>query len=259
MRCDVNGRATGASSGAERAGVSTGLRRALRDEAHGPLPALLLALTVLAGVVDAVSILRLGGVFVATMTGNLVFLGLAAAGAHAFDVGTSALAVGGFIVGVLIGARACAAAGAHRGLALRNVLGAKLALASIVTVIAFAAGPHFASGTRDVMLVLLAMSMGCQLAAIRYLKVPDLLTVVLTLTITGALIEHDRGWSDPALLRRGLALVAFAVGALSGGLLVLHLGTSAALLFGLAIIVGCVIAAHVVSREAGEWAAPRTP
>src|SRR2546430_1527666 len=38
-----------------------------------PLPPLLLALTVVTGVVDAVSILRLGRAFVANMTGNLLF------------------------------------------------------------------------------------------------------------------------------------------------------------------------------------------
>src|SRR5881227_2481884 len=92
------------------------------DERHGPLPALLLALTVLAGGLDAISILRLGGVFVATMTGNLVFLGLAAAGAKGFAVGTSALALGGFVLGALIGGRACRAARSHRAMALRNVL-----------------------------------------------------------------------------------------------------------------------------------------
>jgi uncharacterized membrane protein YoaK (UPF0700 family) len=99
------------------------------DERDGPLPAFLLALTVLAGVVDATTILRLGHVFVATITGNLVFLGLAAAGAGGFDVGTPALAVGGFIVGAAIGGQACRAAQAHRGLALRNVLVVKLSLA----------------------------------------------------------------------------------------------------------------------------------
>ena len=255
----MSDRVRAASSIEGRPAASHTLRKALWDEAHGPLPALLLALTVLAGVVDATSILRLGGVFVATMTGNLVFLGLAAAGAKGFAVGTSALAVGGFIVGVLIGARACGAAGPHRGRALRNVLGVKLVFGTTVTVIAIATGSDFAVGPRDAMLVLLAMSMGCQLAAIRYLKVPDLLTVVLTMTITGALIEHDRGWSDPALLRRGLALVAFAAGALTGALLILNVGVTAALLFGLAIITGCAIAAHLVSREDAAWAAPRTP
>src|SRR5436305_223254 len=80
---------------------------------------------------------------VATMTGNLVFLGLAAAGAHGFAVGTSALAIGGFIVGVLIGGRVLAAARSHRGRALRNVLGVKLTFAVLVAVVAILTGPHF--------------------------------------------------------------------------------------------------------------------
>ena len=95
---------------------------------------------------DAISILRLGHVFVATMTGNLVFIGLAAAGAKGFAVGTAALALGGFVVGVLIGGRACEAARSHRGLALRNVLAVKLWLAGAVTLIAVLTGPHFPTG-----------------------------------------------------------------------------------------------------------------
>ena len=239
--------------------VAWALRRAVRDERQGPLPALLLALTVLAGVVDAVSILSLGHVFVATMTGNLVFIGLALAGAQGFAVGTSALAIGGFVVGVLMGGRACRTAGAHRGRALRNVLGLKLWLAGIVTLIAVLSGPSLPVGARDAMVVLLAMSMGAQLAAIRYLKVPDLLTVVLTMTIIGALTESGGGLSDPGVLRRGLALLAFAVGALAGALLVLNVSTAAALSLGLAIILGATIAAHLVSRAPSGWSAPQSP
>src|SRR4051794_30702246 len=48
---------------------------------HGTLPVVLVALTVVSGVVDAVSYLALGHVFVANMTGNVVFLGFALAGA----------------------------------------------------------------------------------------------------------------------------------------------------------------------------------
>lgn len=107
------------------------------------------------------------------------------------------------------------------------------------------------------MVVMLAASMGAQLAAIRYLKVPDLLTVVLTMTITGVLTERGGGWHDPAVLRRTLAVVAFAVGALSGALLVLHVGTAAALSLGLAIIVTTTIAAHRVSRNPTPWSAPQ--
>ncbi len=222
------------------------------------MPALLLALTALAGILDAISILRLGGVFVATMTGNLVFLGLAAAGAKGFAVSTSALALGGFVVGVLIGGRTIEAAPSHRGLALRNVLAVKLLLASVVTVIAVVTGPRFPIGVRDAMVVLLAMSMGAQLAAIRYLKVPDLLTVVLTMTITGVLTERKRGWHDTAMLRRGLSVVAFALGAVSGGLLILDVGVAAALSAGLAIIIGVLVAAHLTSRTSAAWSAPRS-
>jgi hypothetical protein len=124
------------SSSIESQAPVRGFSRCFVDERDGPLPALLLGLTVLAGVLDATTILRLGHVFVATMSGNLVFLGVAAAGARGFAVGITALAVGGFLVGVAIGARACVVSGSHRGLALRNVLGVKLLLASTVTLIA---------------------------------------------------------------------------------------------------------------------------
>jgi uncharacterized membrane protein YoaK (UPF0700 family) len=234
-----------------------GLRQAVVDEKDGPLPAMLVALTVLAGVVDAASILGLGHVFVATITGNLVFVGLAVAGAHGFAVAPCLLSIGGFIVGALAGGHACRTARSHRGRALRNVLGVKLALAAVVTAIIVSVGGHPGAGTRDVAVVLLAMSMGCQLAAIRYLKVPDLLTVVLTLTITGALTERGLGPFHPAVLRRAIAVLAFAVGAISGGLLVVDVSLSAALGLGLAIILAVTIAAHLASRSSADWATAR--
>lgn len=246
------------SSLQDRTPVGRGLGHAFIDEMHGPLPLLLLALTVLGGLLDAISILRLGGVFVATMTGNLVFLGLAAAGAKGFAVGTSALALGGFVVGVLIGGRVVEAARAHRGLALRNVLAVKLSIAGLTTALAVVTGPGFPTGVRHAMVVLLAMSMGAQLAVIRYLKVPDLITVALTMTIIGALTERKPSWRDPAMLRRGLSVLAFALGAVSGALLVLNVGLAAALSVGLVIIIGVSIAAHLSSRTSASWSAPRS-
>ena len=52
-----------------------------RTGRHGPLPALLISMTLVTGLVDAFSYLVLGHVFVANMTGNVVFLGFALAGA----------------------------------------------------------------------------------------------------------------------------------------------------------------------------------
>jgi uncharacterized membrane protein YoaK (UPF0700 family) len=51
-----------------------------------PLPWVLVVLTVTTGLVDAVSVLGLGQVFTANMTGNVVFLGFAAVGAPGFSI-----------------------------------------------------------------------------------------------------------------------------------------------------------------------------
>jgi uncharacterized membrane protein YoaK (UPF0700 family) len=245
-------------SSSRRAPATEGLRRVFVDERDGPLPAILLALTLLAGTLDAATILRLGHVFVATITGNLVFLGLAAAGAKGFAVVTCAVVIGGFLVGVLVGGWAYGAARAHRGLALRNVLGVKVVLAATASLTVVVAGEDFSVGVRDTVLVLLSMSMGAQSVAIRYLKVPDLVTVVLTFTITGALTDRGQGWSDPAVLRRWLAIVAFAVGALISALLVLYVALRAVMILGLVIIVSAAVATHLVSRREASWSAPHS-
>ena len=78
----------------------TGLTRSLvADPALGPLRGLLLLLTVVTGVVDAVSILALGRVFVANMTGNVVFAAFAVVGAPGFSLSASLFALAGFLVG----------------------------------------------------------------------------------------------------------------------------------------------------------------
>ncbi|HEY5015850.1 MAG TPA: DUF1275 family protein [Streptosporangiaceae bacterium] len=69
----------------------------------GPLPGLLLILTAVTGVVDAVSILSLGRVFVANMTGNVVFAGFAVVGAPGFSLSASLFALAGFLAGAAAG------------------------------------------------------------------------------------------------------------------------------------------------------------
>ena len=70
---------------------------------HGPLPAILIGLTVITGMVDALSILALGRVFVANMTGNVVFIGFAIGGAEEFSLLGSLLALLGFALGAAAG------------------------------------------------------------------------------------------------------------------------------------------------------------
>src|SRR6185503_17419800 len=79
-----------------------------------PLPPLLLGLTVVTGLIDAFSYLALGHVFVANMTGNVVFLAFALAGAPGFSIGASLIALFAFIAGAAIGGRLARILGADR-------------------------------------------------------------------------------------------------------------------------------------------------
>ena len=78
------------------------------SEPEHPPPALvvtLAALTVVSGFIDAVSFLGLGHVFTANMTGNVLLIGFAAAGAAGFSVTASLCALGAFLVGAVVGGR----------------------------------------------------------------------------------------------------------------------------------------------------------
>src|SRR2546421_12471322 len=72
---------------------------------------LLLGLTVVTGLVDAVSYLALGHVFTANMTGNVVFLGFAAAGGRGLSAPRSGTAVVAVLIGAVIGGRGGAGVG----------------------------------------------------------------------------------------------------------------------------------------------------
>ncbi|MFF3512265.1 DUF1275 family protein [Streptomyces sp. NPDC002573] len=62
--------------GASSSLTTDAFRAVLGGPDHDRLPVLLLTLTMLSGVIDATSVIDLGHVFVANMTGNLVFIGI---------------------------------------------------------------------------------------------------------------------------------------------------------------------------------------
>jgi uncharacterized membrane protein YoaK (UPF0700 family) len=236
--------------------VRTSLRRLIADPAHGPLAALMLVLTVLTGVVDAVSILSLGRVFVANMTGNVVFIGFAVAGASGFSLSASLSALAGFLVGAAVGGFLVDRIGSHRGRVPAVVAGGELVLILAALVGAAVAGDALSTGDKVAIAALLALAMGAQNAAVRQLKVFDLTTTVLTMTLTGLasdLRERDRF----AIIRRLLAVAAMLVGAIAGAWLVLQVSNAAALALAAALLAIVVAAAIAGSRAPAPWHAPR--
>src|SRR5208282_4718984 len=86
-----------------------------RDSKDGPLPPLLVAMTLVTGLVDAFSYLVLGHVFVANMTGNVLFIAFALAGEPGFSIASSLIALGSFVLGTLGAGKLGARLVAHRG------------------------------------------------------------------------------------------------------------------------------------------------
>ncbi|GAA0383164.1 YoaK family protein [Streptomyces luteireticuli] len=189
-------------------------------ETSRALLATLLALTLAAGVVDAVSFLGLGHVFTANMTGNVVFLGFSAAGAPGFSVPASGLAVGGFLVGALLGGRfGVVMEGRPRRLWIGGALAAEALLVGTAAVVT-ATGPG-GEGRRFTTIAVLALAMGVRVATVRRLAVPDMMTVILTRTLTGiAADSRMAGGTDPYLGRRVGSVLAMTLGAAAGAWLV---------------------------------------
>src|SRR5690348_12227012 len=80
--------------------------RPAAPEARGVrLVVVLLSLTVVSGLIDAVTYLRLGHVFTANMTGNVVVLGFAAAGAPGFSIPHTLTSLCCFVAGATAGGR----------------------------------------------------------------------------------------------------------------------------------------------------------
>jgi len=224
---------------------------------HGPLVPMMIALTFVTGIVDAASYLKLGHVFVANMTGNVVFLGFALAGARGLSSATSLVALAAFLLGALTGGQLGARTPEHRGHVLRAASAFQATLLALALIVALAVGEPLDGGARYALLVPMALAMGVQNAAAQRLAVPELTTTVLTRTLTGlaseAALAVGAGGDGSKFALRTVAVVAMALGALTGGLLVLNVAVAAALAVAGAIVLAVGIAVHALSRPGAAW------
>src|SRR5258706_8462538 len=107
------------------------------------LAVILLVLTSVTGIVDAVSYLGVGRVFTANMTGNIVLLAFAASGAPGLSVARSMTAIASFFIGAVAGGRMASSIGSasrKRWISSAFGLEAGLLLASTLAAIGFRSG-----------------------------------------------------------------------------------------------------------------------
>ena len=211
----------------------------------GPLPVLLLGMTVLTGLVDAFSYLSLAHVFVANMTGNVVFLGFGLAGAGDIAVSASLVAILAFMLGAATGGRWALRRTPHRGHLLAAAATVEAGLVAAAALIPETAGVG-GSAARLTLVSLLAVAMGGQNAIARRLAVPDRTTTVLTLTVTG-LVADATSWS--IRFRRMAPIAAMLGGALAGGALLRWVSTPAPLWVATALLISCAVTAHAATRR----------
>lgn len=224
---------------------------------ESPLAGALLVLTAATGLIDAVSYLALGHVFTANMTGNVVFLGFAVAGAPGLSIPRSAVSLGAFLAGAVAGGRLAARLGSgpqHRWVA--TAFGAEAVLL-LCAALAAALGTGSALYALYGVIVLTALAMGVRNATVRKIALPDLTTTVLTLTLTGLAADSAlAGGANPRAWRRGASVLSMFSGAAAGALLLRH-SLVLPLVVGGVVSCGCAITIALTGRAVDAAPSPR--
>lgn len=198
---------------------------------------LMLVLTFVTGIVDAVGYLALDRVFTGNMTGNVVILAMAVARADGLPIVGPLVALFTFTGGAIVAGAVLRRREKGWTTAITVLLAVGSVVLAAVAVLLGVAGDR--SVVRVVAAAAIAAAMGVQAAVARKVGVTDMTTVVVTSTLTSwaseTLHAGDRRWWN----RRTGALVTIFVGAAVGALLlrltpVVPLGLAAVLTAGVA-------------------------
>ncbi|MGP6175346.1 YoaK family protein [Corynebacterium sp. A21] len=212
---------------------------------------LMMILTFVTGLVDAVGYLGLDRVFVGNMTGNIVILGMGAAGANELPIIGPLGALISFSLAAAIAGLVLKSQGSAWTTRITSLLGIGGATLVILTVVLVIAGPELSPIVQIVVACATAAVMGVQAYVARKLAVKDMTTVVVTSTLTqlsGDLFSN--GWRG-LWNRRFAAITVLFAGAVVGALLLTYTHMSWAL--GISAALTLIVAAqghrHLRNRE----------
>ena len=193
----------------------------------------LLILTFVTGILDAVSFIALGQVFVAMQTGNVIFLGIGIGGSGGAPVTAPLISLLAFLAGAAVATTFTHPdRPGHPGALAGPIEIGLLALATLLAALASVGPGELAA---YLLIAVLAAGMGLRNTIARRMGDPNVATTVLNLTMTAFASHAPLALASPGELeRRGAAIVAILVGALCGAMLLrasltLALGASMAL------------------------------
>lgn len=209
--------------------------------------AALLLLTFATGLVDAVSVLCLGHVFVANMTGNVIFLGFWFVPHSGVDLTAAVVAFGSFLAGSVIGGRFARDFDhdVHRWLTV--ALGAEVGVLGLLSGLAGAGVLDYQDNSKLVLIAGLAVAFGAQNATARQFGIQELSTTVLTSTIVGIGADSRLAGGDGAREKLRFSVVATMVGGAVVGATLTRLAVAPVI-----ALAACVVAMSLLVFRSGN-------
>jgi uncharacterized membrane protein YoaK (UPF0700 family) len=177
----------------------------------------LLLLTFATGMVDAISVLALGHVFVANMTGNVIFLGFWFVPHSGVDMIAAVVAFVSFLIGTVLGGRFARHLDFEVRVWLTAALGTEVVLLLLLAVLAGTGVVNYHDDGKLILIAGLGLTFGAQNAAARQFGIQELSTTVLTSTLVGLGFDSRLagGTGERQKLRYGVVLTMCA-GAMTG-------------------------------------------
>jgi uncharacterized membrane protein YoaK (UPF0700 family) len=180
----------------------------------------LLLLTFSTGLVDAISVLVLGHVFVANMTGNVIFLGFWFAPHTVVDMTAALVAFVSFVAGAILGGRLSRHLDGNVRRWLTVALGVEVVMLATLSILGATGVLDYHDNTKLILIAGLALTFGSQAATARQFGIQELSTTVLTTTIVGIGFDSRvAGGSGHREKLRYSVVVTMCAGALVGATL----------------------------------------
>jgi uncharacterized membrane protein YoaK (UPF0700 family) len=177
----------------------------------------LLLLTLATGLADSISILVLGHVFVANMTGNVIFLGFWLAPKTTIDLTAVAVALPTFVTATILSGRLTRHFGDRSKQWLTTVLGTEIVLLVALSLLAGTGVLRYYDNSKLIMIGLLTVTFGLQHSSARQFGIQELSTTVLTSTIVSlGLDSHLAGGTGARRRLRFSVVFIMCAGAFLG-------------------------------------------
>ncbi|MGZ4511969.1 MAG: YoaK family protein [Mycobacterium sp.] len=174
--------------------------------------AALLLLTFATGLADSISILVLGHVFVANMTGNVIFLGFWLAPRTSIDLTAVVVALPTFVCTTILSGRISRHFADRTRTWITSILATEITLLVALAILAGTGILQYHNNTKLIMIGILAVTFGLQHSSARQFGIQELSTTVLTSTIVSLGLDSRLAGGSGArqTLRIGVVLTMCA-------------------------------------------------